>query len=164
MKIMNYFSFVIFAVFLFTNINAINIGDEAPNFVLYDQNGFPHSLREHRGQFVLLFFYGRDFTPFGIRDVKFFERMYQPLKQKNVVIYGISNDFLKTHQLFHEKSKLTYDLLSDPDKEVIGLYGANGWFETKSISVLISPDGKLINKYCDGDVKNYPLLALKNLD
>jgi len=141
-------------------LKALELGDDAPNFRLFDQDWFSHSLAEHRGKFVLLFFYQKDFTSYGIRKVKAFERLYQDLKEKNVVIYGITHDFKNTHHHFHEKFHLTYDLLSDPDREVIRLYEANGWFGTKCLSILVGPDGRIFRKYENGKVSAHPILVL----
>lgn len=141
----------------------LEFGDDAPYFRLYDQDGFPHSPSSHLGTYVLLFFYERDFTPFSIRGVRSFENLYQEFKEKNVVIYGVSSDFQKVHQKFHEKCHLTYDLLADPDKEIIGLYGAKGWFGTKAISILIGPDGRVFRKYDSGNIAKHPFLILQDL-
>src|SRR5580692_7922706 len=41
----------------------ININDKAPEFTLPDQNGEPVSLKDFRGQWVVLYFYPRADTP-----------------------------------------------------------------------------------------------------
>ncbi len=153
---------VVFSLFCLPLV-ALSLGDDAPDFQLYDQEGFPHTLRQHRGRFVLLFFYERDFTPFGIRKVKAFERIYKSLKRKDVVVYGVSNDFSYAHQAFHEKFRLTYDLLSDPEEKVIQLYEADGWLGTKSISYLIGPDGRIFRKYDGAKSYEHCKLALNEL-
>lgn len=156
---------VCFALCMLGSVRAeLEFGDDAPSFRLYDQDGFAHSLSAHIGKYVLLFFYERDFTPFAIRGVKSFEKFYQELKEKNVVIYGVSSDFQYVHQGFHEKCHLTYDLLSDPEKEVIRLYGAKGWFGTKAIAILIGPDGRIFRKYDDGNIGCYPNLIMQDLN
>lgn len=158
------FRAIILSFLFLTSAHAeLEFGDDAPYFRLYDQDGFAHCLSSHFGKYVLLFFYERDFTSFAIRGVKAFEKMYQTLKEKDVVIYGISNDFQQTHQKFHQKCGLTYDLLSDPDKDIIAEFGAKSWFGTRSICLLIGPDGRIFRKYEGGDITSYPRRVLQDL-
>jgi peroxiredoxin Q/BCP len=142
---------------------ALDFGDDAPDFALFDQEGYTHTLKEHRGQFVLLFFYPRDFSFHSAQLAKSFELKYSELKAKNVVIYGVSNDFMKTHLDFHTKMQLTYDLLSDPDEEVIKKYKAKGLLGGKFISYLIGPDGRVFKKYEDNLSFKHPMRALSDL-
>lgn len=142
---------------------ALDLGDDAPDFRLLDQEGFSHTLIQHRGQYVLLFFYPRDFTPSGIRKIQAFEKMYTFLKEKNVIVYGISNDFCPIHQAFHEKFHLTYDLLSDPDSDVIRVYGAHSFLGTKTLSYLVGPDGRIFRKYDGSKGSAHSYLVLEDL-
>ncbi len=146
------------------SLAALGFGDDAPEFSLFDQEGYTHTLKEHRGQFVLLFFYPRDFIFHSAQLTKAFEARYSELKSKNVVIYGVSNDFMKTHLNFHKKMNLTYDLLSDPEEETIKKYKARGLMGGKFISYLIGPDGRIFRKYEDNLSVKHPLLALHDLN
>lgn len=141
----------------------LSMGDDAPNFFLKDQEGYAHSLAHHRGQYVLIFFYPRDFIPFSVKEVVAFEKAYRDLKEKNVVIYGVSNDFQDRHLKFHEAFRLTYDLLSDPDEKIISAYEARGWLGRKFISYLIGPDGRVFKKYEKDSPIKHPQLALADL-
>ena len=138
-------------------------GDDAPDFFLRDQEGFMHSLEQHRGQYVMVFFYPRDFIPYSVKEVRAFENAYQSLKHKNVVIYGVSNDFQDKHQKFHEAFKLTYDLLSDPEEDMIRAYGARNFFGRRYISFLIGPDGRIFRKYNNASPSMHPSLALADI-
>ncbi len=151
-------------IFISVPCIALGFGDDAPEFTLFDQDGFTHTLKEHRGQFVLIFFYPRDFIFHSAQLTKAFESKYSDLKGKNVVIYGISNDFMKTHLDFHKKMNLTYDLLSNPEEDVIIKYKARGLFGGKFISYLIGPDGRIFKKYEDNLSVKHPSLALSDLN
>lgn len=151
-------------VFISVPCIALGFGDDAPEFSLFDQDGFTHTLKEHRGQFVLLFFYPRDFIFHSAQLTKAFEARYSDLKGKNVVIYGISNDFMKTHFDFHKKMNLTYDLLSNPEEDVILKYKARGLLGGRFISYLIGPDGRIFKKYEDNLSVKHPILALRDLN
>ena len=41
----------------------LEVGTNAPDFELPDQNGKVHSLKDYRGKKVILYFYPRDNTP-----------------------------------------------------------------------------------------------------
>ncbi len=150
---------------LITPLCAVDLcqGDDAPDFFLKDQEGYLHSLMQHRGQYVLIFFYPRDFIPHSVSEVVAFEKAYKSLKSKNVVIYGISNDFQERHQKFHETFKLTYDLLSDPNEEIIQAYEAKNFLGRKFVSYLISPDGRIFKKYEGSAPAMHPTLALSDV-
>jgi peroxiredoxin Q/BCP len=155
---------IIFFLCSFLSLMALDFGDDAPDFALFDQEGFTHTLKEHRGKYVLLFFYPRDFIYHSTKLVKAFESKYYELKKKNVVIYGISNDFMKKHLDFHKKLNITYDLLSNPEEDVIKKYGARGFIGGKFVSYLIGPDGRVFRKYEDNRAIYHPELILKDLD
>ena len=139
------------------------IGREAPQFALLDQEGTRRYLSDHRGQFVLLFFYPRDFTPYCTREAKAFEMVYKQLQEQNVVVYGISTDPVKSHKEFHSLLGLHYDLLSDVTREVIDQYHATGWIGTKRMSCLIGPDGKIFKVYSSVNPQNHPFEVLRDI-
>ena len=141
----------------------LSLGDDAPEFFLIDQEGYYHSLKDHRGKFVLLFFYPRDFIPYSISEVLSFEKSYGALKAKDVVIYGVSNDYQDKHKAFHDRFHLTYDLLSDPDEEVIRKYGARSFLGRTFVSYLIGPDGRIFRKYERVAPSKHPSLVLSDL-
>lgn len=146
------------------SINMLEIGQEAPLFSLVDQAGRVHELEKDRGQYVLLFFYPKDFTPGCTNEVCAFQSSLDELKRKGVVVYGISKDSTTSHAKFHEKYKLHYDLLSDPDGSVIAAYEANGWVMTNRISYLIDPSGRICKVYKSVSPKTHPSEVLKDLD
>ena len=156
---------LIFCLLAMSAVSALQLelGDDAPDFFLKDQEGYLHSLYQHRGQYVLLFFYPRDFIPFSVKEVLAFEHAYQDLKRKNVVIYGISNDDEKRHLKFHEKFHLTYDLLSDPEEKIIKSYEAKGLLGRKFVSYLVGPDGRIFRKYSGVSPIKHPHLALGDI-
>jgi len=132
---------------------ALEVGDKAPQFSLEDQNGEKVSLKDFKGQNVLIYFYPKALTPgctvqaCALRDVK------KELKKANIVVLGISADPVKKLKNFEEKKDLNFTLLSDPDHSVIEAYGC--WGEKKFMgktydgihrkSFLINEAGKIIH-------------------
>lgn len=146
-----------------TPTQALEMGQVAPEFDLVDQDDEHHSLREHLGRYVLLFFYPRDFTPHCTCEVKAFNEVCAELKKHDVVVYGISSDSVKSHKKFHQVVDLHYNLLSDVSRSVIDKYNASGFFGTKRISYLIGPDGKIFKRYDSVSPKNHALEVLRDI-
>lgn len=102
------------------------IGNLAPAFTLPDQNGDIHSLKDYRGQIVLVYFYPKALTPgctvqaCGLRDSS------KQLEKRGVKVFGISTDSQKLLQKFTEKMHLNFTLLSDADHDVAEKYGVWG--------------------------------------
>lgn len=107
----------------------LNIGIQAPNFTLNDQNDNPVSLSDFLGKKVVLYFYPKDNTPGCTRQACAFAGAYDAFGDKNVVIIGVSKDSTASHAKFAEKYNLPFILLSDPDLEAIKAYGV--WQEKK---------------------------------
>lgn len=105
---------------------ALNIGDQAPDFELLDQDGNPHRLSELRGKQVVIYFYPKAMTPgctvqaCGIRD------SHAEFATANTVVFAISPDSSARLKKFEEKEKLNFRLLSDPEHQVAEAYGAWG--------------------------------------
>jgi peroxiredoxin Q/BCP len=102
------------------------IGNLAPAFTLPDQNGDTRSLKDYRGQIVLVYFYPKALTPgctvqaCGLRDSN------KQLEKRGVTVFGISTDSQKLLQKFTEKMHLNFTLLSDADHAVAEKYGVWG--------------------------------------
>ncbi len=124
----------------------------APDFTLSDQHGEPWHLADHRGGWVLVYFYPKDFTPGCTIEAQEFERRFDELKEK-ITIVGISADSIESHKKFCAKHGLEFTLLSDSDKRVGGLYGADGALFTRRSSFLIDEKGIVRKVYNNVDPK-----------
>ena len=107
----------------------LTVGQKAPDFTLFDQNGNPVSLSDFLGKKVVVYFYPKDNTPGCTRQACAFAGAYEAFKQKDVVVIGISKDSVASHVKFAEKYSLPFILLSDPDRIAIESFGA--WAEKK---------------------------------
>ncbi len=108
----------------------LEVGTKAPDFTLADKEGKPVSLRDLRGQKVVLYFYPRDNTPGCTRQACAFAGGYEDFRSLNAVVIGVSKDSAASHQKFAEKYGLPFVLLSDPDHAVMERYGV--WQEKKN--------------------------------
>ena len=101
-------------------------GAEAPEFNLPGDDGKTHSLAEHRGTPVVLYFYPKDDTPGCTVEACDFRDNIARATAKGAVVYGVSKDSLKSHEKFKQKYNLNFPLLSDENLDVHKKYGAWG--------------------------------------
>ena len=107
----------------------LEVGMNAPDFALLDQNGQTVRLSDFLGRRVVLYFYSRDNTLGCTRQACAFARSHEQFLTKDVVVIGVSKDSAASHQKFAEKYELPFILLSDPELQVIQAYGV--WQEKK---------------------------------
>ena len=104
----------------------LKVGDKVKDFKLKDFEGNEHTLSEHLGKKVVVYFYPKDNTPGCTRQACDFRENYHHIKNMNVVLFGISPDSSSSHEKFKNKYNLPFILLSDESKEVAKQFGAAG--------------------------------------
>lgn len=119
----------------------LQVNDEAPDFVLNDEEGRPFSLRDHRGEMLLLVFYPGDDTPVCTRQLCDYRDGIEAFEGLGVRVVGISKDGAESHRAFKEKHKLPFTLLSDPDLGVAAAYDSKGLLGMKRSVFLIDESG-----------------------
>jgi peroxiredoxin Q/BCP len=100
----------------------LNIGTNAPDFTLPDQNGELRSLGDFAGKKVVLYFYSKDNTSGCTKQACGFGELYPQFTEKGAVVIGISKDSVESHKKFGEKYGLPFVLLSDPELKAITAY------------------------------------------
>jgi peroxiredoxin Q/BCP len=124
-------------------------GATAPEFTLQSQEGKTVSLKDFRGQWVVLYFYPKDMTQGCTIEAHNFQRDLDQYTAKKAAIVGMSADNVDSHQQFCTKESLTFRLLADPGKETISAYGslaANGMVAARN-TFLIDPKGVIRKVY-----------------
>ena len=107
----------------------LQVGMQAPAFMLADKDGKMVSLSNFLGKKVVLYFYPKDNTPGCTRQACAFASAYSEFEKKNAVVIGISKDSVSSHEKFAGKYNLPFILLSDPELQSIQAYGV--WQEKK---------------------------------
>lgn len=107
-------------------MQALKVGDKAPDFTAKNQNGDNISLKDYKGKKVILYFYPKDLTPGCTTESCNFRDNYASLMLNGYEVVGVSADSEKSHQKFIEKHSLPFNLIADTDKKVLHLYGAWG--------------------------------------
>lgn len=101
-------------------------GDKAPAFSLPDADGKKVSLSDYMGRRVVVYFYPAASTPGCTKQACDFRDSLAELNEAGLDVVGISPDKPEKLAKFRDAEKLTFPLLSDPDKKVLTAYGAFG--------------------------------------
>jgi peroxiredoxin Q/BCP len=126
-------------------------GEAAPDFTLTSAEGSPVSLSDYRGKHVVVYFYPAAMTPGCTTQACDFRDSLDALHAQGYVVLGISPDSPAKLSKFIERDRITFPLLSDPDKAVLDAWGA--WGEKNMYgkkvtgvirsTVVVDPDGKI---------------------
>lgn len=130
-----------------------DIGDMAPDFTLLNQDGEKISLGDFRGRRVVLFAYPKAATPGCTKQACGFADKHPRLEAEGVVVLGVSPDQPEKLKKWHQKQGFPYDLLSDPDHEVLerwGAWGEKSMYGKKYMGVIrshwiIGEDGRILD-------------------
>ncbi len=102
--------------------NPPSVGSPAPDFTLSSQDRQPVKLSAFRGQWVVLYFYPKDFTSGCTVEAHNFQRDLAEYQKRNALILGVSVQDEKSHKEFCAKEGLNFKLLADTQKEVSKSY------------------------------------------
>jgi peroxiredoxin Q/BCP len=100
----------------------VSIGKAVPNFTLPATGDKQISLKDLKGQNVVLYFYPKDSTPGCTTEGQNFRDNYAKFKRQNTIVFGVSRDSLKSHENFRGKQNFPFDLLSDEDEYLCQLF------------------------------------------
>ena len=133
----------------------LSIGSEAPNFCLPNQDGEEVCLEDHRGKWVVLYFYPKDNTKGCTLEALDFTLNKAALEAMGATVLGVSPDSVESHEGFCMKHNLTITLLSDTEHEVLKKYGV--WQLKKMYgrefhgvvrsTFLIDPEGRIAHEW-----------------
>lgn len=140
-------SFTIYSNLTKEKNSVLQVGDEAPDFVLTDMNGEKHQLSDYRGQGVFLNFWGTWCKPCE-REFPLMDQQYQKVKDEGLQILAVNigeSDFAV--QKFIDRLGLTFPVLIDHNKSVMATYNINPLPTT----FLVNPEGK-IEKIITGEM------------
>ena len=150
----------------------LDVGDEAPDFELPNQDGEPVTLSSFRGRPVVLYFYPKADTPgcttqaCGIRDRR------ADYEAAGAVVIGVSADEPAKLRKFADKYALDFALVGDPDHGVLEQYGT--WVEKSMYgkkymgvaraTYLIDEDGRIAHVIPKASPKTHDDVVLAALD
>jgi peroxiredoxin Q/BCP len=120
------------------------IDQPAPAFSLPTNTGEGTiSLADYRGQWVVVYFYPKDFTPGCTLEARRFQEDQPKYQARQAQVVGISVDSVDSHAEFCDAEGLRFPLLADEAGTVSRAYGA--WLSPMSLrhTYIVDPDGVL---------------------
>ena len=147
------------------------LGNPAPAFTLHDERGKLVSLDDHKGSWVVLYFYPKDFTAGCTIEAQEFRDHEYELSDLNATVLGISADSVESHKDFCDNQGLNFSLLSDPDAEVCKMYDVwreKAVFGAKHAGIerttfLIDPEGKVAKLYSSVKPLGHALAVIEDI-
>ncbi|MDR1614914.1 MAG: thioredoxin-dependent thiol peroxidase [Campylobacteraceae bacterium] len=142
---------------------SVEVGKQAPQFSLKNQDGIEISLKDLKGKWVVLYFYPKDNTPGCTTEACEFSAALPDFKELDAVVLGVSPDSVKSHQNFIAKQNITFTLLSDEEKETAKAYDVwklkknygKEYMGVERSTFLIDPDGKIAKIWRKVSVKGH---------
>lgn len=147
----------------------LEVGKQAPDFSLLNQNEERVSLSQFKGKNIILYFYPKDMTPGCTTQACDFRDHFKEFKESDTVIIGVSPDPVERHQKFIAKHDLPFILLADEDHEVAELYGVwklkkmfgREYYGIERSTFIIDKEGTLKKEYRKVKVKDHVKEALQ---
>lgn len=125
-----------------------SLNQPAPAFTLPTNVGDGDiSLSDYRGQWVVVYFYPKDFTSGCTLEARRFQQDLPKYAERHAAIVGISVDDVDSHAEFCDSEGLKFPLLADTDGAVSKAYGS--WLGIMSLrhTYLVDPDGVLRERF-----------------
>lgn len=124
---------------------ALEIGQEAPDFTLVNEDNEQVTLSELRGSPVVLVFYTFDFSGICTNELCEIRDDYSGWADAGATIFGISRDSRFSHAAFKQAENLSHSLLADLKGEVAQAYGT--WNEAlgaaERLTVVVDANGNI---------------------
>lgn len=129
--------------------NNLSVNEPAPDFTLKDGNGGDWRLSDQRGKVVVLLFYPGDETPVCTKQMCSVRDRWDDYLATGAEVVGISSDSVESHKKFAEHHNLPLRLLSDSERAVAKLYGAESFIPGRVARAVFVIDAKGILRYRD---------------
>ncbi|MCO4836464.1 MAG: peroxiredoxin [Oceanospirillaceae bacterium] len=151
---------------------SITIGQAVPQITAPATNQSEFNVREHRGQFVVLYFYPKDDTPGCTTEGHDFNGLLSEFETLNAKVYGISRDSIKKHEKFKAKQGYNFELISDESEALCALFDViklkklygKEYMGIDRSTFIINPDGILVQEWRKVKVPQHAQLVLDHLN
>ena len=163
-----FFVSVLLVFFSMVSLAGLSVGNQAPNFILKDQNNLSHNLNDYKGSWVILYFYPKDDTPGCTTQACDFRDAVERIISSRSIVFGVSLDSVESHKRFAEKNNLPFSLLSDQDGNVSKSYDSLNSFisfkASKRNTFIIDPEGKIAKIYLSVNPSTHSQMVLNDLN
>ncbi len=149
----------------------MKIGSNAPDLTIAATGEKSISIKDFKGQFLVLYFYPKDNTPGCTREGQDFRDLYPQFQSANCAILGVSRDSVRVHENFRKKHAFPFDLLSDADEKLCHAFGVirekklygRTYMGIVRSTFLIGPEGMLLEIWDKVKVKEHAQDVLSTL-
>ena len=144
---------------------AVDVGQPAPEFSLYDTDRGRRSLGEFKGKNVVLAFFPGAFTGTCTTEMCALRDRADQFNSLNAQVLGISVDPPFSQKVWAENNELNFPVLSDFNREVVNLYdialqdlaGLEGYVAAKRAVFVLDKGGVVRYKWVAPAPGNEPL-------
>ncbi|WP_404428412.1 thiol-disulfide oxidoreductase ResA [Sutcliffiella horikoshii] len=139
----------------FQSKEIVDVGDEAPNFVLTDLEGNEVMLSDYEGKGVFLNFWGTWCKPCE-REMPYMENQYQAFKEQGVEVIAVNiRETNLAVEKFRDRHGLSFPIPMDKRDQVRQAYG----ILPLPTTILLDENGKVVKKHSgeltEEDVKEF---------
>lgn len=143
------------------------LGQNAPDFSVVDQNGTLQRLQDYRGKWLVLYFYPKDETPGCTTEACAYRDDIAKIRKLGAAVVGVSIDDASSHAEFAKNHHLPFPLLADKDGAVARRYGSEtsllGYKIARRNTFVIDPEGKIAKVYESVDAGRNPAQVIADL-
>ncbi|WP_424950671.1 peroxiredoxin [Deinococcus sp.] len=154
-----------------SDVTFLLAGQPAPDFAAPQDRGGVFRLAEHRGEWVLLFFFPRANTSYCQMQARRFQALQPQYRRLGVRVVGVSSDTAQQQTVFRDSCQLDFPLITDSEHRVGAQYGV---METERVegeanlrarreSFLIGPQGRVARHYTEVDANTHAAAVLADL-
>ena len=134
---------------------AVEVGQAAPDFNLYDSDRQQRSLGEFKGKNVVLAFFPGAFTGVCTTEMCTLRDRMDQFNNLNAQVLGISVDPIFSQKVFSEQNNLNFPLLSDYSRQMVNQYdvalenmaGMEGYTAAKRAVFVLDKEGVVRYKW-----------------
>lgn len=134
---------------------------EDMNLIKLDSVDGEKSIDDYKGKNVVLYVYPKDNTAGCSTEAVEFNSLKDQFRHHNTEIIGLSRDSIQSHKNFKEKYTLRFNLISDPQEELLEkldvLKEVEGKDKKKIIrsTFIFDKKGQLVKEYRNVKVKGH---------
>ena len=143
---------------------AVDVGQRAPDFTLYDADRKQRKLSEFHGKNVVLAFYPGAFTGVCTKEMCALRDSLTQFNSMNAQVVGISVDPFGALKAFSDQNKLGFPVLSDFNRQVVRQYdvafqnlgGVEGYVAANRAVFVLDKNGVVRYKWVAPQPANEP--------
>ena len=142
----------------------MGVGQEAPDFALYDMDRQLRKLSEFKGKNVVLAFFPGAFTGVCMSEMCAFRDRTEKFNSLNAQVLGISVDPPFSLKAWADQNSLNFPVLSDYNRQVVDQYsvtfkdlaGLEGYVSANRAVFILDGDGVIRYKWVAPSPANEP--------